>query len=411
MQKNEVLINGGALNAPVVSALAAEQFLTENYCFRRNLLNGKVEFATKQADGQASDYRPLTQEALNSIILRAKREDICEGSNPKTDIVEFIHSEEVCAYNPIREYLDNLPQWDGQNHVAQLFSRLPGLSSEQLSFLSIWLRSTVAHWLQMDTLHGNEIVPTLIGAQGCGKTTFFKRLLPANLRQYFLDHLNLSNKFDKEMALTNNLLVCLDELEAIRPSQQASLKQTLSKSKVNGRPIYGCAQEDRARFASFVSTTNNPHPLSDVTGSRRYICLQIPQGQYIDNAGEIDYDQLYAQVVYELREQKAPYWFNNDEVARIQQLNQEYMEQKDIVEIINLCFRKPEEGDAVQAMNSTELLRYMRNKYPSLPDNLSTRIRLGQAMSSLDFDSTSRGHVSYYRVALVKQETKAVKAA
>ena len=411
MQKNEVLINGGALNAPVVSALAAEQFLTENYCFRRNLLNGKVEFATKQSDGQASDYRPLTQEALNSIILRAKREDICEGSNPKTDIVEFIHSEEVCAYNPIREYLDNLPQWDGQNHVAQLFSRLPGLSSEQLSFLSIWLRSTVAHWLQMDTLHGNEIVPTLIGAQGCGKTTFFKRLLPANLRQYFLDHLNLSNKFDKEMALTNNLLVCLDELEAIRPSQQASLKQTLSKSKVNGRPIYGCAQEDRARFASFVSTTNNPHPLSDVTGSRRYICLQIPQGQYIDNAGEIDYDQLYAQVVYELREQKAPYWFNNDEVARIQQLNQEYMEQKDIVEIINLCFRKPEEGDAVQAMNSTELLRYMRNKYPSLPDNLSTRIRLGQAMSSLDFDSTSRGHVSYYRVALVKQETKAVKAA
>ena len=411
MQKNKVLINGGALNAPVVSALAAEQFLTENYCFRRNLLNGKVEFATKQADGQASDYRPLTQEALNSIILRAKREDICEGSNPKTDIVEFIHSEEVCAYNPIGEYLDNLPQWDGQNHVAQLFSRLPGLSSEQLAFLSIWLRSTVAHWLQMDTLHGNEIVPTLIGAQGCGKTTFFKRLLPANLRQYFLDHLNLSNKFDKEMALTNNLLVCLDELEAIRPSQQASLKQTLSKSKVNGRPIYGCAQEDRARFASFVSTTNNPHPLSDATGSRRYICLQIPQGQYIDNAGEIDYDQLYAQVVYELREQKAPYWFNNDEVARIQQLNQEYMEQKDIVEIINLCFRKPEEGDAVQAMNSTELLRYMRNKYPSLPDNLSTRIRLGQAMSSLDFDSTSRGHVSYYRVALVKQETKAVKAA
>ena len=411
MQKNEVLINGGALNAPVVSALAAEQFLTENYCFRRNLLNGKVEFATKQSDSQASDYRPLTQEALNSIILRAKREDICEGSNPKTDIVEFIHSEEVCAYNPIREYLDNLPQWDGQNHVAQLFSRLPGLSSEQLAFLSIWLRSTVAHWLQMDTLHGNEIVPTLIGAQGCGKTTFFKRLLPANLRQYFLDHLNLSNKFDKEMALTNNLLVCLDELEAIRPSQQASLKQTLSKSKVNGRPIYGCAQEDRARFASFVSTTNNPHPLSDVTGSRRYICLQIPQGQYIDNSGEIDYDQLYAQVVYELREQKAPYWFNNDEVARIQQLNQEYMEQKDIVEIINLCFRKPEEGDAVQAMNSTELLRYMRNKYPSLPDNLSTRIRLGQAMSSLDFDSTSRGHVSYYRVALVKQETKAVKAA
>ena len=400
--KKELLINGGALNAPVFSALAAEQFLTENYSFRRNLLNGKVEFATKSSDGQASDYRPLTQEALNSIILRAKREDICEGSNPKTDIVEYIHSEEVCAYNPIREYLDNLPQWDGQNHVAQLFSRLPGISSEQLAFLCVWLRSTVAHWLQMDTLHGNEIVPTLIGAQGCGKTTFFKRLLPVHLRQYFLDHLNLSNKFDKEMALTNNLLVCLDELEAIRPSQQASLKQTLSKSKVNGRPIYGCAQEDRARFASFVSTTNNPHPLSDTTGSRRYICLQIPQGQYIDNSGEIDYDQLYAQVVYELREQKAPYWFNNDEVARIQELNLGYMEQKDIAEIIEVCFRKPHEGESTRSMNSKEMIQVMRNQYPTLKFNQSTKIHLGLALKELGYEHTTRGNVSFYKVVPIK---------
>ena len=101
-------------------------------------------------------------------------------------------------------------------------------------------------------MHGNECVPTLIGDQGCGKTTFYHRLLPPELRQYYLDHLNLSNKFDKEMALTNNLLVNLDELDAIRPSQHAALKQTLSKSKVNGRPIYGSSQEDRPRYASFV---------------------------------------------------------------------------------------------------------------------------------------------------------------
>jgi predicted P-loop ATPase len=94
--------------------------------------------------------------------------------------------------------------------------------------------------------------------------------LPVNLREYYLDHLNLSNKFDKEMALTNNLIVNLDELEAIRPSQHAALKQTLSKSKVNGRPIYGASQDDRPRYASFVATTNNPHPLSDAMGSRRY---------------------------------------------------------------------------------------------------------------------------------------------
>ena len=369
--KKELLIKGEALQASVASALAAEQFLNDHYLFRRNKLNGKVEFSTKSAEGQEPVFRPLTQE-------------------------------EVCAYDPIGDYLNNLPQWDGQNHVAQLFSRLPGISTEQQNFLCIWLRSCVAHWLQMDTLHGNEIVPTLIGAQGCGKTTFFKRLLPPHLRQYFLDHLNLSNKFDKEMALTNDLLVCLDELEAIRPSQHASLKQTLSKSKVNGRPIYGCAQEDRPRYASFVATTNNLHPLTDATGSRRYICLQIPRGMFIDNDGEIDYEQLYAQVLYELREQKAPYWFNNEEVARIQQLNQGYMEQKDILEIIKVCFRKPEEGEIVKSMNASELLGIIQDKYPTIPDDLGTRVRLGKAMKLLEYDSTNRGHISYYKAVPLK---------
>ena len=397
----ELLVNGEAMNASLEGMLAVEQFLVENYLFRRNILNGKTEFATQKDGIQTSDYRPLTQEALNSIILRAKRLEISEG-NPKSDIVEYIHSEEVPSFNPIEEFLNTLPAWDGQNHVAELFGRLPGVSSEQLSFLSVWLRSTVAHWLQMDTLHGNECVPTLIGSQGCGKTTFLRRLLPHHLRQYYLDHLNLSNKFDKEMALTNNLLVNLDELDAIRPSQHAALKQTLSKSKVNGRPIFGCAQEDRSRFASFVATTNNPHPLTDATGSRRYICIQIPQGQYIDNVGEINYEQLYAQVLYELREQKAPYWFNNEEVARIQEINIEFAEKKDLAEMISVCFRKPENGETVKAINGKQMLEVLQNEYPSLKIDHSTRIHLGHAMKELGFEHTDRCHVAYYKAIPLK---------
>ena len=394
----ELLINGEAMNASLEGMLAVEEFLCANYLFRRNVLNGKIEFATLKDGNQTSDYRTLTQEALNSIILRAKRLEIAEG-NPKTDIMEYIHSEEVPTYNPIEEFLNKLPCWDGQNHVAELFSRLPGVSSEQLSFLSVWLRSTVAHWLQMDTLHGNECVPTLIGSQGCGKTTFLRRMLPQHLRQYYLDHLNLSNKFDKEMALTNNLLVNLDELDAIRPSQHAALKQTLSKSKVNGRPIFGCAQEDRLRFASFVATTNNPHPLTDATGSRRYICIQIPQGQYIDNVGEINYEQLYAQVLYELREQKAPYWFNNEEVARIQELNIEFTEKKDLADILVACFRKPSEGEPTKVMNCNQILQVIQTEYPSLAMNRSTKIHLGMALKELGYQATHRGNMPYYKVA------------
>jgi predicted P-loop ATPase len=250
----------------------------------------------------------------------------------------------------------------------------------------------------MDTLHGNECVPTLIGAQGCGKTTFFHRLLPADLREYYLDHLNLSNKFDKEMALTNNLLVNLDELDAIRPSQHAALKQTLSKSKVNGRPIYGASQEDRPRFASFVATTNNPHPLTDPTGSRRYICLQIPEGQYIDNTGEIDYGQLYAQVVYELTVAKTPYWFTNDEVARIQQMNHNYMQQKDIGEMVEICFRKPKEGEVAKLMNTKMLLSHIQKEYPSVDINHGNKIRVGHVMTTLGYESSDHSNVPFYKV-------------
>ena len=321
-----------------------------------------------------------------------------EKGSPKTEIAEYVASEEVPEYNPVQAFMKGLPKWDGQNHIAMVFGRIPGITSEQLNYLTIWLRSTVAHWKQMDMLHGNECVPTFIGAQGCGKTTFVRRLLPKQLREYYLDHLNLSNKFDKEMALTNNLLVNLDELDAISSKQHAKLKQTLSVSKVNGRPIFGRTQEDRPRFASFVATTNNPHPLTDPTGSRRYICIQIPEGHLINNEGEIDYGQLYAQVVYELEEQKAPYWFSNDEVARIQQLNQEFMEKKDLSEMFEACFRQPVEGENVKTMSCDEIIGIMQKDYPTLVKTIGNKVKLGKAITALGYKQKNHSHVAYYEV-------------
>ena len=397
----KLMINGEAVAASQEGALVVELFLNGNYRFRRNLLNGKVEFMTLP-EGEGANWRPLTQEALNSILLKAEREHIVEKGSPSAHIKMYVQSEEVPEFNPVLEFLNNLPQWDGKNHVAEVFSRLPGISTEQHHFLAIWIRSMVAHWLQMDMLHGNECVPTLIGDQGCGKTTFVRRLLPVQLREYYLDHLNLSNKFDKEMALTNNLIVNLDELDAIRPSQQSSLKQTLSVSKVNGRPIFGRTQEDRDRFASFVATTNNRHPLKDATGSRRYICIQIPDGQLIDNTGEIDYDQLYAQVVHELCEMKAPYWYNNDEVARIQQLNQDYMEQKDLGEMFLACFRHPNEGEVVKKMNCDQMISIIQRDYPSLQKTVGNKVKLGKVINALGFNHKEHSHVAYYEVVPLK---------
>ena len=363
-----------------LSAQVAEEFLAQNYTFRKNILSGKVEFKDVNKD---TDFRIFTKESLNSVIHRAKVEGMeCEGK----DIKEVIFSEETAIHNPIKDYMDALPEWDGKDHIKPFWHRLGELSDEVTDFLHIYHRSCVAHWLQLDTLHGNECVPTLIGDQGCGKTTFAKRLLPAELRLYFLDHIKLSNKFDKEMALTNNLLVNLDELETIRPSQQASLKQTLSKSKVNGRPVFGGSQDDRPRFASFIATTNNPHPLSDVTGSRRYICIKIGDGYLIDNDTDIEYGQLFAQLKHEVVVEKKPYWFTNGQTKRIQELNYPFMQAADLEQMIASCFRKPKEGEESEAMTTSQIMEIMRKEFCNLSVTRSTMISLGLRLKEMGYD-------------------------
>lgn len=361
-------------------AQIAEEFLAQNYAFRKNILSGKVEFKDLKKE---SDYRVFTKESLNSVIHRAKVEGMeCSG----VDLKEVIFSEATNIHNPIKDYMDALPEWDGKDRVTSLWQRLGNISDEVCEFLHIYHRSCVAHWLQLDTLHGNECVPTLIGDQGCGKTTFAKRLLPAELRQYFLDHLNLSNKFDKEMALTNNLLVNLDELESIRPSQQASLKQTLSKSKVNGRPIFGGSQDDKPRFASFIATTNNPHPLSDVTGSRRNICIKIAEGFLVDNETEIEYEQLFAQLKFEVEVERKAYWFTNEQTKRIQELNAPFMQTSDLEKMIDSCFRKPEEGEEIEAMNTGQIMEVIKKEFVNLPINHSTIVNLGITLKEMGYN-------------------------
>ena len=363
-----------------------ENFLGENYSFRRNLLSGKTEVQEIGEGKEPSAWCILTEEMFNSILLKMMKEDV-GGKSPKQHTLEIINSEATVAYDPIKEYLEHLPLWDRRNHVAELFNRIPGLTSEQLSWCCTWLRSAVAHWMGIDMLHGNEAVPVLIGAQGCGKTTFATRLLPVELRAYFLDHINFGNKFDTDMALTHNLLVNIDEFANMGPSQQGKLKQTLSKVKVNGRPIFGRSQDDRRRYASFLATTNDEHPLCDTTGSRRYICLQIPKGKLIDNTEAINYEQLYAQLLYEINEKQTPYWFTNDEVIRIQQANLPFFKQDDLEDMIKGCFRIPNDEEEGKWMLCKQVYEKLQERYPYFVGDQSIKIKIGNTLKFMGCSS------------------------
>lgn len=383
----------------VSGVLLTEQFLSENYAFQKNVISNKLEVCERGKEG--ATFQPLTAEVENSIIVRARKE--LDGVKAlKTLITEQIHSNDVTMFDPIEQWLHSLPAWDGRDRVAELFSRLPGISAEQVYWLSMWLRSTVAHWLKLDRIHGNENVPTLIGDQGCGKTVFCRRLLPDHLREYFLDHLNLGNRFDRDMAFTNNLLVVLDELDQIKAGQQAALKQSLSKNTVNGRPIFGRAQQDRHRYASFMATTNNPRPLNDPTGSRRYICVHIPSGTLINNELDIDYEQLYAQLVDEVETRQLRWWFTASETEAIQEANLPYQHVYSVAEMVGVCFRQPRFGEKAEPMTIAQIMETMQEQYPEMDTSLKMKAMVGATMKRLGFEQRRRSEGNCY-VAVPRQ--------
>lgn len=369
--------NGEEAASDAESLDVVHQYMNERYELRNNMIAGRLEFRPR--DGKDSPFRQLTLEAENSIIIAAMTE-LGDMRGLKSLVQLLVHSEEVPTYDPAREYLTTLPHWDGQNRMAKLFGRLPGISAENILRCTMWLRSAVAHWLRLDTLYGNDTVPTLIGDQGCGKTVFCRRLLPPTLQCYFLDRINLSNKFDKDMALTNNLVVMLDEFDHYTVSQQAALKQVLSRNTVNARPILKGAQVQRHRYASFMATTNNLRPLNDPTGSRRYVCIRLTPGAVIDNERPIDYDQLYAQVMEEVTVMKKRYWFNSDETRQIQLDNVPFQRQVDVCEMVDACFCKPKAGQEGDEYSMNDIVELIAIRYPFVTCNMALKMRVGSEL-------------------------------
>lgn len=378
--------------------LAVEYHLEHNYQFRRNVLSGLVEY--KKTGEPDENFSRLTSEALNTIFIKAKRE-IPDDTSLKTDIKAYVESDIPPVYNPVVTWLDSLAKWDGKDRVAEFLNRIPGLSDEKIAFLRIYLRSNVAHWLNMEQEHGNETVPLLIGNQGCGKSTFCVRFLPKHLRQYYLDHFNLANKFDKEMALSSCLLICLDEIDMYNARQMAQIKQALSKVKVNGRKIYGKTIDERMRFASFIATTNNRHPLVDKTGSRRFLTIEIPNGEVINNNEEIEYEQLYAQLLHEVRDEKLRYWYTNEETLRIQELNAPYEQTLDLEQMIDCMFRKPQGNEKHGAFTSLDIRKILKQQYPDVADSQINSIKIGKAMKEMKVARVkSKRGVSYSLIQL-----------
>ena len=398
--ENRIMNDAATLVAANPDLMQIEEFFEQNYLFRNNVLNGRYEVTHVSQNPLV--WQHLTNERWNSIVWNLEMA-LPDVKSLKKYAEMYVYSEHTPLYDPIAEYMNNLPAWDGKDHVGNLINCLAGVNEKQSEWIRIWLRSMVTHWMKMDVEHGNDVVLLLMGDQGCGKSTFCQRLLPATLREYYLDHLNLGNKFDKEMALTHNLLVNIDEFDQVKNSQQAELKHTISKTKVNGRRIYASVQTDQHRYASFVATTNSRQPLKDPTGSRRYLCIDIKKNELIDNTLDIDYAQFYAQILNEIKSGKCCY-FNREETILLQEANQPYQQTVDLAAMTEACFRKPKEKEEVKPTITTDILEELSCHYPQVLPTQKTKIAIAVALKSLGYKSTHTHKGSAYYVVPIKNK-------
>ena len=256
------------------------------------------------------------------------------------DISRYVNSSDIELYEPMNDFLDNLPNWDGKDRVEELARRIKTDYEEWPHLFHIWMRSMVAMWRGKGQLTGNALVPVLIGRQGCGKTSFCRILLPRTQREYYNDRINFKNESDLNLGLTSFALINLDEFDKITQQQQIVLKYLVSTSDLKYRPPYGKAYSYHRRYASFIGTTNESTPLTDPSGSRRFICVTV-EGD-IDFTTPIEYEQLYAQLEHEVSVQRLRYHLTREEESALMEHNLQYQRLSQIGEQLLAIFDKPE---------------------------------------------------------------------
>ena len=365
-------------------------FLKEHYEFRRNAMTGAVQYRIR--NGYNFDFAELTPQAQNSMTIRALKAGLDSWDK---DLKRFIDSNDIALYEPLDDYLDSLPKWDGKDRVSELAQRIPTSHPMWQKLFHIWMLSMVAHWQGKDSIHGNALVPLIIGHQGCGKTSFCRLILPRELRAYYNENINFRNDNDINLALSTLALVNMDEFDKLTKSQQPLLKFLVSRSDFQMRPAYGKTLERRRRYASFIGSTNAKRPLTDTTGSRRFLCVEVNEGATIDYQTKIDYDQLYAQLKEELNGGKR-YWLTDEENDRLSHYNERFLHVNDLQTMILSLFEHPQSEEETIELSLEEIMNQILQHYPYYTRTDNRNQKLGLMMKrELGFASkrTNKGMV------------------
>ena len=367
-------------------------FLSENYELRKNVMRGVAEY--RMRTGVGFSYQDLTEEARNSITMRALEMGIrCWDK----DIRRYVNSDDIERYDPVNDYLEHLPKWDGKDRVTAMAERVPTEWEDWTHLFHIWMRSMVAMWLGKGQLTGNALVPLLIGRQGCGKSSFCRILLPRDLMDYYNDRINFKNEQDLNLGLTSFALINLDEFDRVTQRQQIVLKYLVSTADLKYRPPYGKAYTSNRRYASFIGTTNEQMPLTDPTGSRRFVCVGIDGD--IDFLSPVQHDQLYAQLMQEIRRGER-YWLTKEEERSLMEHNLQYQRLNGLGEMLMAVVQRPRSNEEGEWMSIKDLSALLKSHFKGYKEETSSFQKIGSYLSRPEYKFQNKRTTSdtLYRV-------------
>jgi predicted P-loop ATPase len=138
-------------------------------------------------------------------------------------------------------------------------------------FIKKWLVSIIS------SIHGvhSPLMLVLAGkTQGTGKTEWFRRLLPAELKAYYAES-KLDRDKDDEILMTKKLIIMNDEMGGATQKDEKRIKELTSKDVFSLREPYGKGNVDLKRLAALCGTTNSESILSDPTGNRRILPIRV----------------------------------------------------------------------------------------------------------------------------------------
>lgn len=361
----------------------------ESQCrLRRNVLTGE----TLYAPSDITEYRPLSVEAKNTLLLMANSQGV---DLTDQQLQQYIHSTIIEQWNPAKNWMESLEPWDGNDYVGELAQRIITSNPDWPHRFHKWMLQMVARWMGLTVAQNDVIVPVIVGQFGYGKTTFCNLILPPSLRHYYTDQVRVRQMADVHELVTTHLLVALDEFYQENTDQLPAVRYLFSRSTPVQRWPYGTTREPRKNYAAFIATTGNLHPMTDAAGAAHLVCVEITHA--IDTKTPINYDQLYAQLAEEL-ENGEDYSLTDEEREAMAVQNSPFQEADNLVKMVSMLYAAPPKGKKVKATYIDAIIDRLMKEYPYWTPGEHVNQDVGFALQDAGFTRTRIHGRSAYKV-------------